>query len=179
MWDLPGPGIEPVSLALAGGFFTTEPPGKPWKRCFSFGRRDKLCRMTVALKEMSLFFSCLVIVCACFWEWEGREGGSAPEPAEGSWFFSELAQWGWGVFRLDAVESSQDHRVHPLERPGQWSWERLWSSHMLYHQPCWFQGLEVRMVMVAKLGSVRMRGWGLWKAGVLGRGEDFLLRFEK
>ena len=24
-----GPGIEPVSLALADGFFTTEPPGKP------------------------------------------------------------------------------------------------------------------------------------------------------
>ena len=29
MWDLPGPRIEPVSLELAGGFFTTEPPGKP------------------------------------------------------------------------------------------------------------------------------------------------------
>ena len=29
MWDLPGPGIKPVSPALAGGFFTTEPPGKP------------------------------------------------------------------------------------------------------------------------------------------------------
>ena len=28
MWDLPGPGIEPVSPALAGGFLTTEPPGK-------------------------------------------------------------------------------------------------------------------------------------------------------
>ena len=28
MWDLPGPGIKPVSPALAGGFFTTEPPGK-------------------------------------------------------------------------------------------------------------------------------------------------------
>ena len=26
--DLPDPGIEPMSLALAGGFFTTEPPGK-------------------------------------------------------------------------------------------------------------------------------------------------------
>ena len=26
--DLPKPGIEPVSLALAGGFFTTMPPGK-------------------------------------------------------------------------------------------------------------------------------------------------------
>ena len=29
MWDLPGPGIEPVSPALAGGFFTTESPGEP------------------------------------------------------------------------------------------------------------------------------------------------------
>ena len=35
--DLPDPGIEPMSLtcpALAGGFFTTEPPGRPlwrWK----------------------------------------------------------------------------------------------------------------------------------------------------
>ena len=30
--DLPNPGIEPVSVgspALAGGFFTTVPPGKP------------------------------------------------------------------------------------------------------------------------------------------------------
>ena len=27
--DLPKPGIEPTSPALAGGFLTTEPPGKP------------------------------------------------------------------------------------------------------------------------------------------------------
>ena len=27
--DLPDPGIEPASPALAGGLFTTEPPGKP------------------------------------------------------------------------------------------------------------------------------------------------------
>ena len=26
--DLPGPGIEPASPALAGGFFTAEPPEK-------------------------------------------------------------------------------------------------------------------------------------------------------
>ena len=26
---LPDPGIKPTSLALAGRFFTTEPPGKP------------------------------------------------------------------------------------------------------------------------------------------------------
>ena len=29
MWDLPGPGLEPVSPALAGRFPTTAPPGKP------------------------------------------------------------------------------------------------------------------------------------------------------
>ena len=29
--DLPQPGIKPTSPALAGGFFTTEPPGKPVK----------------------------------------------------------------------------------------------------------------------------------------------------
>ena len=27
--DLPNPGIEPTSSALAGGYFTTVPPGKP------------------------------------------------------------------------------------------------------------------------------------------------------
>ena len=34
MWDLPGPGLEPVSPALAGRFSTTAPPGKPYLCCF-------------------------------------------------------------------------------------------------------------------------------------------------
>ena len=29
MWDIPTPGIKHLSPALAGGFFTTGPPGKP------------------------------------------------------------------------------------------------------------------------------------------------------
>ena len=29
MWDLAGPGLEPMSPALGGGFSTTVPPGKP------------------------------------------------------------------------------------------------------------------------------------------------------
>ena len=32
MWDLLQPGIKPVSPTLAGGFFTTDPPG-----CLSHG----------------------------------------------------------------------------------------------------------------------------------------------
>ena len=31
MWDLPRPGLDPVSPALAGRFSTTAPPGKPYK----------------------------------------------------------------------------------------------------------------------------------------------------
>ena len=34
MWDLPGPGHEPVSPALAGGLSTTAPPGKPFSFVF-------------------------------------------------------------------------------------------------------------------------------------------------
>ena len=41
MWDLPRPGLEPVSPALAGRFSTTAPPGKPG---FSFFiPSDNLC----------------------------------------------------------------------------------------------------------------------------------------
>ena len=36
MWDLPGPGLEPVSPALAGRLSTTAPPGKPLPFVYSF-----------------------------------------------------------------------------------------------------------------------------------------------
>ena len=34
MWDLPRPGLEPVSPVLAGKFSTTAPPGKPENSIF-------------------------------------------------------------------------------------------------------------------------------------------------
>ena len=34
MWDLPRPGLEPVSPALAGRLSTTAPPGKPTHKDF-------------------------------------------------------------------------------------------------------------------------------------------------
>ena len=37
MWDLPGPGHEPVSPALAGRFSTTAPSGKPGAQDFKDG----------------------------------------------------------------------------------------------------------------------------------------------
>ena len=46
--DLPDPGIEPVSPALAGGFSTTELPGKPsyyaesdTQKCYSHPNNEK------------------------------------------------------------------------------------------------------------------------------------------
>ena len=40
MWDLPRPGLEPVSPALAGRFLTTAPPGK--SSFFFFGHTGQL-----------------------------------------------------------------------------------------------------------------------------------------
>ena len=34
IWNLPRPGIKPVSPASAGGFLTTRPPGKFFTHCF-------------------------------------------------------------------------------------------------------------------------------------------------
>ena len=36
-WDLPGPGIEPVSPALAGGFLTAEPLESPSQSLLKLG----------------------------------------------------------------------------------------------------------------------------------------------
>ena len=56
MWDLPRPGLEPVSPALAGRFSTTAPPGKPHIYIF------KLC-FTLLHEETELYFLWLELVC--------------------------------------------------------------------------------------------------------------------
>ena len=43
--DLPEPGIKPASPALAGGFFTTELPGKPTMEYYTTIKRIKLCHL--------------------------------------------------------------------------------------------------------------------------------------
>ena len=46
MWDLPRPGLEPMSPALAGGFLTTASPGKS----------QNLCHLDVTLHEFIFRF---------------------------------------------------------------------------------------------------------------------------
>jgi len=50
MWNLARSGIKPVSPALAGGFFTTELPGKPRNSCligveFQFYKMKRVLEM--------------------------------------------------------------------------------------------------------------------------------------
>ena len=74
MWDLPRPGLEPVSPALAGSFSTTEPPGKPcdfsikafinllWQFCFLGLNFDHSTSVFwVPLTEFSISCSCSIL----------------------------------------------------------------------------------------------------------------------
>ena len=52
--DLPDPGIEPASPALAGGFFTTEPPGKPLGQPHSLPKEHDLRALMTFFLELTL-----------------------------------------------------------------------------------------------------------------------------
>ena len=57
MWDLPGPGLEPVSPALAGRFLTTVPPGKPSIVVKDrFWLKFRLCHLLAQIQSFCLFF---------------------------------------------------------------------------------------------------------------------------
>ena len=76
MWDLPGPGLEPVSPALAGRFLTTVPPGKPlWP-----GFKTATKAMDSIQFLWSSFFS--VLFSAHFYVREKKQGFEQEEHTE-------------------------------------------------------------------------------------------------
>ena len=65
MWDLPRLGIKPMSLALAGGLFTTEPSGKASLIFFymsSFKTTFSLSSFTLIKRLFSSFFQQLLVI---------------------------------------------------------------------------------------------------------------------
>ena len=56
MWDPPRPGLEPVSPALAGGFSTTAPPGKPNRSCFNIFQLSSLSCTGAGISQAPLCF---------------------------------------------------------------------------------------------------------------------------
>ena len=49
--DLPNPGIEPPSPALAGRFFTTEPPGNPNNYNHDISNINIICVQVISIKS--------------------------------------------------------------------------------------------------------------------------------
>ena len=58
MWDLPRPGLEPVSPALAGRFSTTAPPGKPTSSIFAI--KDNFLIIVNVVPFIKIIFYCPV-----------------------------------------------------------------------------------------------------------------------
>ena len=56
MWDLPRPGFEPVSPALAGRFSTTAPPGKPHMTLFELRFSQAICPVVELLGRTVVLF---------------------------------------------------------------------------------------------------------------------------
>ena len=76
MWDLPGPGIEPVFPALAGRFLTIAPPGKSFNTKFTLKKiktdKDACSQVHERLKSPRCFCDHLE-----GWDGEGGREGDA------------------------------------------------------------------------------------------------------
>ena len=78
MWDLPVPGMEPVSRALDGRLFATEPPGKPCPS-FLFAKSGNLeCYWWVVCPWLIGFASQSFLICGVQMEPVGRDQGVVP-----------------------------------------------------------------------------------------------------
>jgi len=55
LWgNLPNPGNEPSSAALAGGFFTAEPPGEPTMEYYSAVKKNKIMSFAATWTDLQI-----------------------------------------------------------------------------------------------------------------------------
>ena len=66
MWDLPGPGHEPVSPASAGGLSTTAPPGRPFFAILTPRMFSTLFSRSLAINLIHRFICFVLRFSYCF-----------------------------------------------------------------------------------------------------------------
>ena len=90
--DLPDPGIEPTSPALAGRFFTTEPAGKP---SLKPAEKPLLLSKTKSYKSLGSCFPLSNLCSSSSAEWPGLASRSCcqQQPPKDDEFLSRLQFW--------------------------------------------------------------------------------------
>ena len=86
MWDLPRPGFEPMSPALAGRFSTTAPPGKPYIRFLLWPLNSKN-RLNI-----------LLVLKKCTQNSKGRKSHQLQEVTPNLWRKSKIPLYTFFVF---------------------------------------------------------------------------------
>ena len=171
MWNCPGPGLEPVSPLLAGGFLNTRPPGKPWDSTLYIGWS---CIGLSGLEDSLLTWLTHVAV--------GKGPSFSPAFGRRSQF---LAMWTplsscVNIFMLWqlAAPSNETHthaheRVHTCIYKHTYRLQFLWHSFISHHS--FYHFLFIRIVSPKTAYTVE---WGirphLLKKGVLKNLKYFL-----
>ena len=153
MWDLPRPGLEPVSPALTGRFSTTAPPGKPCWKIFFLNLFIYLFMAVLSLHFCSrAFSSCarrgplLIAVCGPLTVAASLIAGHRLQTRRlsncGSW--AQLSRGMWDLPRpgLKPVSPALAGRFSTTAPPGKPCWKIFnhrfnfitcdWSVHIFY-----------------------------------------------
>ena len=122
MWDLPGPGLEPVSPALAGGFLTTAPPGKSPQAYF---KQKVLCQVQDGASQVPKNTTRVLLVIL-------DEGWSCGRVRKNSCliFHSSI----WSLLTVPTATAHLRLRVISISPPNPGEFSTLTSSH--HPTPC-------------------------------------------
>ena len=83
MWNLPGPGIEPVSPALAGGFLPTASPGKSLAFILLYSPPFK--------SDLKIFWEAYLTIRTCLGLWSGPR--PSPQTSVTGWSSPWKGDW--------------------------------------------------------------------------------------
>ena len=100
MWDLPRPGLEPASPALAGRLSTTAPPGKPYSYYYYY---FKLLFENLFIYLFIIFWLCWVFVSMRGLSLVAASGGHSSSRYAGLSLLRPLLLWSTGSRRAGSV----------------------------------------------------------------------------